>query len=113
MQVQQFEKPIHKRKSEKVQKIILQERRECWVCGTTQSLEEHHAFGAANRPLSEKYGLKAYFCHNCHNENIPGNPGIHFNKELRLRFKREAQKKFEEVYSRQEFKDIFKVGSYL
>lgn len=113
MNVKQYPKSQYKRQRAKVQKIKLQERRECWVCGTTQNLEEHHAFGGANRPISERYGLKAYFCHNCHNENIPGNPGIHFNKELRLRFKREAQKKFEEVYSRQEFKDIFKVGSYL
>jgi len=102
-----FAKPQHKRKVERVQKIKMQERRECWVCGTTQNLEAHHAFGNANRPLSEKYGLKAYFCHNCHNENISGNPGIHFNKELRMRFKREAQKKFEEVYGKDEFYRIF------
>lgn len=114
MLVQRFEKPKHKKtRNPKVQKIKLQECRECWVCGSEQNLESHHAFGAANRPISERYGLKAYFCHNCHNENIAGNPGIHYNKALRLRFKQEAQRKFEEVYSMQEFKDIFKVGSYL
>jgi hypothetical protein len=102
-----YPKPSYKRQVHKVQKIRLQDRRECWVCGTTECLEEHHALGAANRPLSERYGLKAYFCHRHHNENIPGDPGIHFNPELMLRFKRYAQVKFEEVYSREEFVRIF------
>jgi len=108
-----YPKPTYKRKRTKVQRITMQDHRECWVCGTTQNLECHHAFGNANRPLSNKYGLKAYFCHNHHNENIPGDPGLHYNEQLNKRFKREAQRRFEEVYTRDEFKEIFKVGSYL
>jgi hypothetical protein len=109
LKVQQFAKPQYKRRKEKVQKIKLQEHRECWVCGTTQNLEEHHAYGAANRPLSEKYGLKAYFCHDCHNENIPGRPGIHFNKPLRLKFKQYSQAKFTEVYGHDYYMKCFMV----
>ena len=39
----------------------------CYVCGRNRvadpcGLEEHHAFGGANRKLSEKYGLKVHIC---------------------------------------------------
>ena len=91
----------------KARKIKLQDSRECWVCNSTNNLEIHHVFGGANRKWSELYGLKVYLCHNHHNENIPGDAGVHFNKELDLRLKRYAQSKFEEVYNREEFLRIF------
>ncbi len=90
-----------------VHKIALQNENVCWVCNSTNNLEIHHVFGAANRKWSELYGLKLYLCHNHHNENIPGDAGVHFNKELDLRLKRYAQSKFEEVYSHKEFMLIF------
>ena len=113
MLVNQFAKPTHKRKAEKVQKIKLQERRECWVCHSTQALDPHHCFGAANRPVSEKYGLVVWLCVPDHTGNEKDRKGVHFNKPLRFELKQYAQSKFEEVYSRQEFMDIFKVGNYL
>jgi len=86
-------------------KSILQDRKECWVCKTIQNLHRHHCFGGANRKHSEKYGLTIYLCGYHHNLS---NEGVHFNKELDLLVKQMAQKKFEEIYSHEQFMKIFK-----
>ena len=88
-------------------KSIIQKEKECYICGTTQWLEEHHIFeGTANRKLSEKYGLKIWLCHRHHNE-VPD--GIHFDKWLRDRVKQNTQKLFMEYYNKteEEFIKIF------
>lgn len=88
-------------------KSIIQNEKVCYVCGTTVWLEEHHIFeGTANRKLSEKYGLKIYLCHKHHNE-VPD--GIHFDKWLRDRIKKESQQKFMEYYNKttEDFIKIF------
>lgn len=84
-------------------KSILQKNKECYFCGRTTWLEEHHIFGAVNRSLSEKYGLKVWLCHNCHNE--PPN-GVHHNQENNLWLKRTGQKAFESLYD-EDFLKIF------
>ena len=86
-------------------KSILQTKKECWVCKTTQNLHRHHCLGGANRKHSEKYGLTIYLCGYHHNLS---NEGVHFNKELDLLVKQMAQKKFEEIYSHEQFMKIFK-----
>ena len=97
-------KPSYKkRKPEKVQKIIMQSQKVCYVCSITQNLEAHHCFGAANRNKSEKYGLKIWLCHNHHNESIPVDKGVHFNRYLDLRLKRMAQRQFEHIYGHELF----------
>lgn len=59
-------------------------------------LESHHIYnGNPNRKLSEKYGLKVYLCHYCHNE--PPN-GVHFNSMINLCLKANTQKKAMEYY---------------
>jgi hypothetical protein len=71
-------------------KSILQTERECFFCGTTMWLEEHHVFGAANRKKSEKYGLKVWLCHRHHNEPPCG---VHFDVEVRQCLQDYAQRK--------------------
>lgn len=55
-------------------KSIIQDKKECYFCKTTQNLEDHHIFfGTANRKVSEKYGLKVWLCHDHHtgtNESV-------------------------------------------
>lgn len=61
----------------------------------------HHIFGASNRKRSEKYGYIIPLHPNLHNMS---NNGVHFNKELDLKFKRMAQEHFEENHgTREEF----------
>lgn len=64
----------------------------------------HHIFGGANRKNSTKYGLVCSLCHFCHNE--PPN-GVHFNREIDLDLKAEAQEWFEENYQSEDFMTIF------
>lgn len=86
-------------------KSIIQNNKECWVCGTTNDIHEHHIlYGTANRRLSEKYGLKVWLCGKHHNLS---NEGVHQNRELDLRLKQLAQKRFEEEYPNEDFLKVF------
>ena len=83
---------------------ILQTRKECFMCHTTQDLHCHHIFGGPNRKWSEKYGLKIWLCAKHHNMS---DAGVHFNKPLDLQVKQIAQREFEDTYSREDFMRIF------
>lgn len=86
-------------------KSILSNEKECWLCKTEYGLHRHHIyFGTANRKLSEKYGCWVYLCAYHHNMS---NEGVHFNRELDLKLKRECQKEYEKDESREDFKKIF------
>ena len=81
-------------------KSIIQERKECYFCGKLTDLERHHVFGGvANRPISEKYGLTVWLCHNCHT----GKDGAQYDKMKNLRLKQDAQFAFERNHSRSEW----------
>ena len=81
-------------------KSIIQERKECYFCGKLTNLERHHVFGGvANRPISEKYGLTVWLCHNCHT----GQDGAQYDKMKNLRLKQDAQFAFERNHSRSEW----------
>ena len=85
-------------------KSILQTEKECFICKTNYSLEEHHVFfGFANRKLSEKNGLKVWLCPEHHR----GNSGAHNNRETDLSIKKYAQTEYEKEHSREEFIRIF------
>ena len=75
---------------------IIQTEKECWFCGAQTDLERHHIFaGVANRPISEKYGLTVWLCH----EHHTGKNGAQYDKEKNLLLKRKAQEAFEETNS--------------
>jgi hypothetical protein len=87
-------------------KSVIQKEKECYVCGTTYNLHDHHVFfGNANRKLSEKYGMKVWLCAYHHNMS---NEGVHMNKDLDLCLKEIAQEYFEKnCGTREEFMQIF------
>ena len=58
-------------------KSIMQDEKECFICGTTHWLEKHHIFGGAYRKKSERDGLTVYLCHYHHNEPPDG---VHHNR---------------------------------
>ena len=96
-----FFKGIYKMKS------IIQNEKKCFICGTTNWLEEHHIFeGTANRKISEKYGLKIFLCHRHHNEPPYG---VHHDKEKMLMLKQIGQEKFMKYYNKtkEEFIEMF------
>jgi hypothetical protein len=86
-------------------KSIIQTDKSCYFCGRVDGLERHHILGGvANRPLSEKYGLWVYLCHNCHT----GTDGAQYDKEKNLKLKQDAQMCFQKYYSRQMWMRLFR-----
>ena len=85
-------------------KSILQNEKECLVCGSTQGLELHHCiYGSANRKLSDKYGLVVWLCKTHHTSS---NESVHFNKVLDRKLKKFAQERYEAVYG-DNFLEVF------
>ena len=81
-------------------KSIIQDDKQCYFCGKLTGLECHHVFGGvANRPISEKYGLKVWLCHDCHT----GTEGAQYDKTRNLQLKQDAQFAFERTHSRSEW----------
>lgn len=79
---------------------------ECYICGDTRNLEEHHIFyGTKHRKLSEHYGLKVHLCPACHRYSRTGVHGG--NQELGDRLKQQAQEAFERKFSHELFMDVF------
>lgn len=70
-------------------KSIIQSDKQCYICGMNTNLEPldvHHVYGASNRKLSEKYGLKVYLHHHkCHLY------GVHKDAELNRMLKAKVQ----------------------
>ena len=85
--------------------IVQQGDPRCFMCGKRVNLERHHIFGGvANRPLSEKYGLWVYLCHECHT----GAEGAQYNREKGDALKRLGQIAFEGKHSHEEWMELFK-----
>lgn len=88
-------------------KSIIQSKKECYITGSNYNLHKHHIFeGTANRKLSEKYGLWIYLRADWHNLS---NYGVHFNKELDIKLKKVAQKRWQKYYkkTKEDFIKIF------
>lgn len=85
-------------------KSILQKDTDyCFICGRYGTEIHHIFFGTANRKLSDKYNCVCGLCYYHHR----GNNGVHHNRELDLRLKRMAQRRFNEVYTDLDFLAIF------
>lgn len=85
-------------------KSVMQGVKECYICRTTQGLEDHHIFyGVDNRRASENYGMKVWLCH----EHHTGKNGVHFNHQMDLELKRYAQTMFEQKYPDVDFREVF------
>lgn len=87
-------------------KTIIQTKKECFFCRTTQNLEDHHIFfGEKNRKWSEKYGLKVWLCPYDHRDSKTGVHGQAVWKRKQL--EKIAQKFFEEQYNHEKFMQVF------
>ncbi len=87
-------------------KSILQDEKQCFVCGAVNVvLQRHHVLhGTAMRRIADKLGLTIWLCVEHHR----GNYSPHHNTELDLRLKRFAQSCYEDKHSRDEW--MAKVG---
>ena len=85
--------------------IIQQGEPRCFLCGRRVNLERHHILGGvANRPLSEKFGLWVWLCH----EHHTGTDGAQYNREKGDSLKRLAQIAFEAKYDRKTWMETFR-----
>ena len=88
-------------------KSIMQNDKECYLCGATHNLEMHHIIeGTANRKNSEEQGLKVWLCQECHK----GNDGVHKNAMKAINLKKEAEimwLQYDWARSIQDFVNIF------
>lgn len=73
----------------------------CHVCGKPATDKHHAFFGHKNRQISEDHGFVFFLCRDCH-EGMWGVHGMN-GHNLDIQLKREAQAKFEETHSREEF----------
>ena len=86
-------------------KSILQTERCCYFCGRLDGLEKHHVFaGVANRPISERYGLWTWCCH----EHHTGATGVQYDKEKNLLLKQDAQRAFEKQHPRELWMELIR-----
>ena len=80
-----------------MKKSLIQNGRYCYVCGTEYALHLHHIFyGTSNRKLADEDGAYCYLCYLHHNGS---NKGVHFNKELDLKLKRECEKAWLDAFN--------------
>lgn len=82
-------------------KSILQDEKKCYVTGAANvPLHKHHIYGGPNRGISEANGFYVYLTPKWHNMS---NVGVHFNRVLDEKLKKDCQRKFEETHTRAEF----------
>ena len=80
--------------------VLTSDLEHCYITGDT-NIAIHHVFGASNRKRSEHYGFLLPLRPDWHNMR---EYGVHFNRELDLKFKRMAQTYYEEnIGTRQVF----------
>lgn len=85
--------------------IIQKDESRCYICGSMQNLERHHAMhGTANRKWAETYGLTVYLCRTHHTGSI----GVHNDAILDERIKKDAQRAFSNIYGRALWMKIFR-----
>jgi hypothetical protein len=90
-----YPKPAHKSQRPKIQKIILQSSKVCYVTGRTDGLQEHHCLYGKNRQKADDYGLTVWLRPEWHT----GEYGVHHgNIKLDIELKQLAQTEFEKVY---------------
>ncbi len=83
---------------------ILQDRRECYITGSTEGLHRHHVYAGSRRKASDAWGCWVWLRWDWHNG---ADYGVHSSPELDRRLKRECQEKFEELYGHEKFMKVF------
>ena len=78
-------------------KSIIDNNKCCFICKTPYNIHLHHIFFGANRKKSDKDGCWVYLCARHHNMS---DEGVHFNRELDLKLKRLAEKRWCEYYDK-------------
>lgn len=65
--------------------------RECYICGGTWGIQEHHCISGSNRKNADRWGLTVDLCAECH---INGRKSAHKCHETQLMLMQKAQRVF-------------------
>ena len=85
--------------------LLTKDMTTCYISGTKNNIHIHEVyFGSANRKKSIVWGCCVPLTADLHNMS---DKGVHFNKALDLRLKREMQGAFERLYGHVKFMEIF------
>ena len=76
---------------------ILQDKKECFVCGTRLNIHTHEVYYGKNRQKSIDDGCCIYLCSTHHNMS---DKGIHFNHNFDLSVKQKMEQKWLEHYNK-------------
>lgn len=79
---------------------MIQDRKECFLCGRWTGLDVHHIFNGPYRKRSDQDGLTCYLCRDCHRK-------VHEEAALRLRLKKVGQFIYEQDHTREEFMERY------
>ena len=79
---------------------IVQEKKECIFCKTTQDLEYHHIYFGRNRKVSDENGFTVWLCRYHHRDS---RLSAHQDRKTDLILKRLCQAMFELEHSREDF----------
>lgn len=94
-----------------MQVSLLSDEKACWLCGNPH-VHKHHIYGGVGRrPISDREGCWVYLCGPHHNLS---DAGVHFDKKLDLRLKKDCQLRWMERNRKTEEQFIKMFGrSYL
>lgn len=83
---------------------LLQDKRVCYLTGSTNGLHRHHLYAGSRRKQSEAWGLWVWLRGDWHNL---APYGVHNNPDLDKRLKQEGQRAFEARYGHKKFMEVF------
>lgn len=79
-------------------KSIISDKKECYICKSTNNLHLHHIMFGKNRKKADIDGLAVYLCY-CHHESENGVHG-RLGHELDIFLKKLAEEKWLEHYNK-------------
>lgn len=89
---------------------LFSDERECLICGDTRDVHKHHIYpGAGRRQISEREGCWCYLCARHHNMS---NQGVHFNKTLDEKLRKECERRWlvKNSATKEDFLKVFGVN---
>ena len=90
--------------------IIVPNFKTCYVCGSSNRICIHECFyGVANRQKSIEDGLCIPLCY----EHHQGSSGVHFNKQLDEKIKKQAEKIWIKTYCDESLSKDEKIGLFI
>ena len=86
---------------------LLQDTKQCYVCGTRFNINIHEVYFGKNRQKSIEDGCCVYLCGKHHNQS---NNGVHFNHNLDQELKKQMEEQWLKHYNKTKEEFIKRYG---